>query len=251
MFVRLMCARGDPANLDILREVLQADHRIKGLSETLVITPDASAVKDILTKANIITDAELQERYPSLGRLVDYMPQWRWYYQQCLKLCAMDMLEDQKYLIHDSDCYFNVDYDPFAGNKLNFVSKQGRSWHDKPALRGQPDVYGYLSCRQPVIEQNCVTEVCPYTKDIWNSLRSRLERLHGKHWLDAIIDAIDPRWSLYYGLYEYYILINHAVHEGHDHRIIPMTWINAEHGKSMDLTQHDRVTYVNTIYEVI
>jgi hypothetical protein len=247
-----MCVRGDPANLDILREVLTADHRIKGLSDTLVITPDDNLIKDIFPTANFMLDAELQERYPSLFRLVELMPQWRWYYQQCLKLCAMDLLEDQRYLIHDSDCYFNVDYDPFLDDKLNFVSKQGRSWHVGSAwMRGQQDVYGYILGRKPVVEQHCVTEVCPYTKEIWNSLKSRLEFLHRKHWLDVIIDAIDPNWPLYHGLYEYYILINHAVNEGYDHNITPMTWINAEHGKAMDLKKHDRVTYVNTIYEVI
>ena len=251
MFKRLMCARGDPANLDILEEVLRFDHRIKGLSDTLLITPNPAALKKISPNADIIADAEIRSQYPSLNKMKEMMPQWGWYYQQCLKLCAMDMLDCPRFLLHDSDCYFNVDYAPFADNKLNFVSKLGRSWHEKPALRGQPDVYEYLLHRSPVVEENCVTEVCPYTKIIWNSLASRLENLHDKHWLDAIIDAIDPRWPLYYGLYEYYILINHAVHEGHDHRIIPMTWINAEHGKALPPGHHDRVTYVNTVYEVL
>ena len=245
-----MCARGDPANLDIMREVLSADHKIKGLSDTLLITPDPRSVKEIFPSANIMPDYVLHEKYPSLNRLVDIMPQWRWYYQQCLKFCAMDLLDDKRYLIHDSDCYFNVDYEPFAEGKLNFVSKLGKSWHEPYMSRGQIELYQHLLGRDPVVEDNCVTEVCPYTKEIWNDLRDRIQNIHGRHWLDTIIDLINPIWPLYHGLYEYYILINHAVHMGFDHKIIPMTWINAEHGSNTSYSDYDRVTYVNTVYEV-
>lgn len=246
MFTRIMCCRGDKANLSILDEVISYDHNIIGIGLTVVITPQLDLVGQVLHgKSNIqlIDDSEIIASYPILGSKRSQLRGW--YFQQLLKWCAIDMLESDRVMIQDSDSYLTVPYDPFNDGKLNFICKPDPG---SPDRWGKAETYAALLHRYPVTDKNCITEFCPYTIDAWTSLKKRIESIHRTTWLEAVIKVIHNDWNDFEGFFEYHIMINHAVHQKIQHRFVPMNFVALDYPASQDAKKgFDRVVYQPTI----
>lgn len=239
-----MCCRGDSANLAILRDVISHDHNIIGMDATVIITPEANKVSNIVPYARIIDDKLLLEKYPILASMRGQLRGW--YYQQMLKWCSIDMLRVERIMIQDSDTFMQIPYQPFKEGKLNFMTRPLR----KEAANGwgRAETYAALMHRYPVVNHHCITEFCPYTYTVWESLKDRITSIHGKHWLEAVFSIIDSRWNDFEGFFEYHIMVNHAVHERFDHDFFPATVAELWYpGDQSDMIGFDRIVYQPTI----
>lgn len=202
---------------------LQWDHHLVGIDRTIVASPvpqrdlwSAFEKYNIDTgKFQYVNDSVIFQRYPEVNNWVfegDYRG-W-WLRQQAIKLSYLDLLDEEVMLMHDPDTFMIEPYQCYT-DKLNFMAllntTQGSYNRVFESITGLPK-----------ITKHCfVTELVPVKKDHWNKLRQHLsQRWPGKHWLDAIIDAVPgmptvPPWgtgNIIKWFSEYEFLGNWAVH---------------------------------------
>ena len=203
---------------------LQWDHNLVGVDYTIVASPVAKeelwpafAKYGIDTsKFEYVNDSVIYEKYPEVNNWVfegDYRG-W-WLRQQAIKLSYLDLLDADVMLMHDADTFMIEPYDCYANGQLNYMALLNTT---QGSYNGVFESITGLPKKTP----HCfVTELVPVKKDHWTKLRQHLEqRWPGKHWLDAIIEAVPgmptvPPWgngNIIKWFSEYEFLGNWAVH---------------------------------------
>lgn len=171
----------------------QFDHFLEGIDKTYVITniekrnftPTLEKYIDDTSKFVYVNDQELISVYPEIlhwDQPGDY--RGTWLRQQALKFACLDYFEEESFLIQDPDTFPITPYRCFNEKTPNFF-----------VLPDTTQSLGYYT----VIENSLgitrqttdcfVTELLPFLKEDWISMRQELENRHSKHFLDAIIDS--------------------------------------------------------------
>jgi hypothetical protein len=170
---------------------LQFDHNLVGIDRTIMVTPsDPRRVRMILEyngidckEWTILHDNDIEKAYPDVRRwMLPDDPRNTWLFQQALKLAAMDMLGTDITVIQDTDTWMTKPY---------------QCHHDgRPNILYIPDYHdgSYQGLTERLLgipwdhHRSFVTEVHAVAREDWLSLRHRVEQLHGRPWLQAMIE---------------------------------------------------------------
>ena len=203
---------------------LQWDHNLVGVDYTIVASPvPKEELWPVFHKYGIdttnfqyINDDVIYQKYPQVNNWVfkdDYRG-W-WLRQQAIKLSYLDTIAEDVMLMHDCDTFMIEPYQCYKDNKLNFMALLNTT---QGSYNG---VFESITGLPKKTEHCFVTELVPVKNDHWRKLRQHLEqRWPGKHWLDAIIEAVPgmptvPPWgdgNIIKWFSEYEFLGNWAVH---------------------------------------
>lgn len=179
---------------------------------TYIISPYfENEAKDILYKANLkdelISSCSFVEE--TAWDEHDEMLPWfrnrnRWFYQQALKLAALEILDYDAFLIQDCDIVTVSPYHPFVGGIPNVRIEKPELGNHFARLYVE-EASAFLSMHK-VIDESYVSELMPYLKRDYLALKQHIKVLHGRSILKAIsyhreIDDQSIKW-----LSEYEIL---------------------------------------------
>jgi hypothetical protein len=205
---------------------MQWDHNLLGLDYTIIATPiPKEELWPIFEKYGIdtgnlryINDSVIYENYPQVNNWVfddDYRG-W-WLRQQAIKLSYLDYLDEDVLLMQDPDTFMIEPYQCYRDGRLNMMTLMDTTQGSYEGVF--ESVMGI-----PRTTPHCfVTELVPVRRTDWISLREHLQqRWPGKHWLDAIIEAVPgmptvPPWgtgNIIKWFSEYEFVGNWAVHCG-------------------------------------
>jgi hypothetical protein len=191
MITRLIfCA---PYRIPIATVSLKFDYNLLGVSRNIIVSPvnDRDLFK-YLSRYGIdtnrfehIQDQDLIDRYPDIARWsIDGDPRNDWLKQQALKLAALDYIDYSVALIHDPDTWMTEPYQCINDDRLNMLVQKNVTEGSYDSVL--PDVLK-IQRQSP----HCfVTEFMPVKKSIWTSLKTHVEQLHNKPFLQAIIDNV-------------------------------------------------------------
>lgn len=181
--IRIMCI--GPARLYEAMVTLSFDHNhtVKPVS-TYFFTP---YTQDQISKALDKFGIDLEYKvYPDTYFLKHYdLSAWvhsNWYYQQALKLCALDHFDSEYFLIQDADLVLLKPYEAFTDNKLNFKAED--LWNEHQQIYG--DMVYKITGLSRKIKCSLVNEIMPYTKQDWQGLKRLIEERNCENFLDAI-----------------------------------------------------------------
>lgn len=201
MLTRIMCV--GPGRINEALATLSFDFQFAQcpVHHTYIITPYDSGVflklfdQFQITGEFTFLDDSYFSNYYDLSR-------WshdNWYKQQALKLCALDHLPEDCFLIQDCDLILMQPYSAMVNGNLNFKAEQmWNSYHTLYALMVEK-----IIGMNRVEQCSLVNELLPYTKKDWLSLRDLIERRHNTNFLDAIADIHpfdDTKWFSEYEL---------------------------------------------------
>jgi len=205
---------------------LQFDHNLQGIDYTVIASP---VPKDELWSIfhnhgidtscfEYVNDDVIYQNYPEVNRWVfegDYRG-W-WLRQQAIKLSFLDHLKIDVMLMQDPDTFLIEPYRCYQDGVLNFHALMNTT---QGSYNGVFESITGLPHQTP----HCfVTEFVPVRYADWVQLREHLaKKWPGKHWLDAIIDAVPgmptvPPWgngNIIKWFSEYEFVGNWALHCG-------------------------------------
>lgn len=101
-----------------------------------------------------------------------------WYKQQAYKLCALDSINSEYFLIQDADIILLKPYTVWSSGLLNFKTEP--LWNDYHTVYA--DMVEKIIGMKRKIPYSLVNELMPYSKVDWQALK----RLLGNDWLDTI-----------------------------------------------------------------
>lgn len=191
-----------PGRLYEAMATLSFDYRIKTpIDRTIIITPySRTEVENALLEFNVDYSkfVILNDNY--FDGIYD-LSRWahdNWYKQQALKLCALDIFDAEQFLIQDADLLLLKDYDPFINGEPNF--KAEGLWNDYHKV--------YADCIEDIlgltrgVNLSLVNEIMPYLKQDWIELKTYIERINGKNWLDVPPDYKEFDGTKWFSEYE-------------------------------------------------
>ena len=114
-----------------------------------------------------------------------------WIGQQFLKLMAIDACTDNEILLQDADTFAIKPYHYFKENETVTFVLQGETH--------SPEYYEYITKFLGIPRQNLdsfVTEFLPIKKSDWVSLRTQLEQIHHKGWMQSMIDQFSKDYQV-------------------------------------------------------
>jgi hypothetical protein len=166
---------------------------LKGVDRTCIASPvPKEELWPIFEKYGIDTstfdyapDSEIYRLYPQVNNWVfsdDYRGYWL--RQQALKLAFLDYLDYDLMVMNDPDCILIRDYWPMKDGVLNYMvlENERHSWGYYQTIK---NAMGFDR-----LTPHCfISEYVPVLKQDITDLRLFLEKQHGTHWLDALIDA--------------------------------------------------------------
>jgi len=190
-----------------------------GFDYTCVVTPVSyqelqNSLGPLAQDIKILNDQDIIDRYPNILNVREkaYHPDCDirgWLVQQFLKLACLDISTADVVVIQDPDCFWI------------------RPWHQldaqgQPRLLcydyNEPDAYLDVFHRLTGLEyqrpraHSLVTEFMMVTAEDWRTLKDTIEQRSGRHWVDAIIDAIKPDAQGATWFSEYELLGNWILH---------------------------------------
>jgi hypothetical protein len=130
-----------------------------------------------------------------------------WFYQQALKLCAIDHFDSDYYLIQDCD---QVLLKPFTWlENNNLVLRAEHLWN--PYQKIYVEMITKITGILQTVEYSLVNEIMPFTREYWADLKRQIEERNQCTWLQAI-ERIRPfdehKWLSEYELLGMYITAN-------------------------------------------
>ena len=198
---RIMCVGSNRINEAMA--TLKFDYQIHPqLDKTYIISPySAEEFDDLFDEFNINAQnfTILDDDY--FGRYYD-ISSWEhdnWYKQQAFKLCALDSIDSEYFLIQDCDLILLKPYSIFVSGKLNFKAES--LWNDHHMVYA--DMVKQIIGLDRRIPHSLVNELMPYKKSDWQALKEHIENVHGTNFLDAIasVKAFDEtKWFSEYEL---------------------------------------------------
>lgn len=132
-----------------------------------------------VSKYQFLDDLYFDEHYDLSRYKKDH-----WYYQQAIKLCALDYFDSEYFIIQDCDQVPLKPYHMWVDGKLNY--KLEVLWNPYQTIYAE--MVKALIGLDRVVEYSLVNELMPYSKQDWLSLKTLLEQRHNTSWLDAIAD---------------------------------------------------------------
>jgi hypothetical protein len=187
MITRIMCV--GPGRINEAVATISFDYQIvPQCDRTIIISPYSQLqFQELFSDFDLnITDFTfLDDEY--FGKHYD-LSRWthnNWYKQQAFKLCALDHVDSEYFLIQDCDLILLKPYSMIVSGNLNFKAED--LWNEYQHLYGTmiEKILG-LSRKHPV---SLVNELMPYTKQDWSELKSYMEQRHGCNFLDAIANT--------------------------------------------------------------
>lgn len=182
---------------------LQWDHMLRGIDRTIVVSPvPQQEIWPVLQKYGVdtssfdyVNDQDILARYPEVEHWVlpnDY--RGNWLRQQALKLSSLDYLNYDVALMHDPDTFMIEPYNCYENEILNYLVIENTTHGSYEGM------FKSITGHQRQTPHCFVTELVPVKKTHITAMREFLERLHGQHWLDALIDhcpgmATIPPWG--------------------------------------------------------
>jgi hypothetical protein len=182
---------------------MQFDHFLKGIDRTVIATPvPQEELWPVFERHGIdtaefdyVNDSIIFQQYPEVNNWVfegDYRG-W-WLRQQAIKLAYLDYLNYDVMLMTDPDTIMVEPYQCWKNNQINFLAL-------KNVTHGSYN--GVMNSVLGIARQtsHCfVTEYVPVVKQDFIALRKELEKRHGRHFLDAIIENVGgiptvPPWG--------------------------------------------------------
>ena len=220
-YARIMCVgKGRQVEAAL---TLNATHLIKPKpTKTHLITPwQANQAQDIFVKAGLS-----DEILPSINFIDErdwdshntILPVYRqrslWFYQQALKFTALDILDSEAFLIQDCDVVPIRTYEPFIDGIPNVRVEMTMGHYNQMYV---DEAVSFLSIPK-TYDRSYVSELFPYLKRDYLSLKKHVMVLHGRDLLSALIahgpmddscmkwlseyeilgiwkDHIDPSWT--------------------------------------------------------
>lgn len=160
---------------------------------------------------------------PPVNDNLNFRKHGNWIGQQLLKLMAIDACLDDEILLQDCDTFAIQPYQYFKQHEpITFVLQ---------AETHSPEYYEYITKFLDIPRQNhdsFVTEFLPIKKINWLSLRARIEELHQKPWLQAMLDIFGqdhkPGQSLWFAEFE--MLGNWFLYKNPDMKMIHQKRLN-------------------------
>jgi hypothetical protein len=191
---------------------LKFDHNLRGIDRTIMVTPtDPRRVRMILTYNGIdsegwtiLHDDEILRSYPMIKKWIDDNdPRNTWLKQQAMKLATMDMLGTDITVLHDPDTWMIKPYECHHNGRPNILYVP------------QYTDSSYEGLTERLLDipwdpnNSFVTEIHAMAREDWLSLRARVETLHDRHWLQAMIEEtpVNPHDGLRW-FSEYHVLGN-------------------------------------------
>lgn len=136
-----------------------------------------------LSKCKFIQEQEFDRYRPKLPW---YRETDLWFYQQALKLSALDILPHDRFLLQDCDCGTVDTYEPWKNGKANIRFE---------LIRANPWIHEYdkmitkflgITKKNPNITYTA--ELVPVLKTSWIALRNTIESTYKTDYLTAIAD---------------------------------------------------------------
>lgn len=142
-----------------------------------------SSVELDLTNYKFIQEQEFDRYRPKLAW---YRETDLWFYQQALKLSALDILPHDRFLLQDCDCGTVSGYAPWKDGKANirFELIRANPWiheYDKMITK-------FLGITKKRTDITYTAELVPVSKTSWIALRDTIESTYKKDYLTAIAD---------------------------------------------------------------
>lgn len=158
---------------------------------TYIISPySRSKMRDFLApaKLDLINYKFIQEQ--EFDRYRPMLPWYRethhWFYQQALKLSALDILPHDAFMLQDCDCTTVGTYEPWRNGRANVRVETIKA---NPYIAIYDNmITKFLGIRKHNPEITYTSELVPIKKVSWIALRERIESLHGKDFLTAIAE---------------------------------------------------------------
>ena len=184
---RIMCV--GPGRINEAMATLKFDYQIHPqLDWTYIISPYAKEEFERLFK-------EFNINYQSIEILPEnYFDQyydltrWKvdnWYKQQAFKLCALDHINSEYFLIQDCDLVLLKPYSIWVSGNLNFKAEP--LWNDYHGVYA--DMVEKIIGLDRKIPYSLVNELMPYSKQDWQVLKEHIENIHNMNFLDSIVSV--------------------------------------------------------------
>lgn len=199
--IRIMCV--GPNRINETMATLKFDSQIyPQLDHTYIISPySTEEFNNLFHEFNIntqnftILDDEYFSQYYDISR-------WshdNWYKQQAFKLCALDHIDSEYFLIQDCDLILVKPYSVFVSGRLNFKAEP--LWNEYHTVYA--NMIKQIIGLDRKIPYSLVNELMPYKKSDWQALKEHIENAHDKNFLNAIADIRpfdDTKWFSEYEL---------------------------------------------------
>ena len=193
---RIMCV--GPNRINEAMATLKFDYRIyPQVDHTYIISPySAEEFSNLFGEFNINA-----ENFTILGD--DYFDQYydltrwshdNWYKQQAFKLCALDHIDSEYFLIQDCDLILLKPYSMWISDNLNFKAEP--LWNDYHIVYA--DMVEKITGLKRVVNCSLVNELMPYSKSDWMALKELIG-----DWLNVIPNTRafdDSKWFSEYEL---------------------------------------------------
>ena len=213
--IRIMCI--GPGRIYEAMVTLSFDNNLV-IAPTLTyfISPYSPAqISLALDKFNLTIDYQvISDTYFSTQYDLTLWSHDHWYLQQALKLCAIDSIDSQYFLIHDADLVLLQPYTPISNDVLNF--KAENLWNSHQHLYGQ--MIEQLLGLKRTIPCSLVNEIMPYAKQDWDALKRLIEERYHTNFLNAIANLQPLDSTKWFSEYEL-LGIYKTNHSGWTHSI--------------------------------